>query len=328
MRQQNTGRLCYSTPRGTPLYRTTVIITFGILLWLLGSFTLALMPARTTFNVSDAVPASSPNFHTASSGTPVVPKRPDPPPFLRARPLSTLSPITPLPPYLNQEIAVLTAKDRLLYHGNSNLPEIALTFDDGPNPLYTPQVLSILQRYGVKATFFCLGRQARAYPTLVKQEYDAGHVIGNHTWTHPNMTTLSAPSITWQLTTTSNILERITGDRPSFFRPPYGAFNSATLTGANQLGLTTTIWNVDPRDWSLPGTAVIVARVLYQVQKGSIILMHDGGGNRSQTIAALPTIITALRQRGFQFVTLQQLVDHLPKTQTRHMPQIVSRQQI
>lgn len=201
----------------------------------------------------------------------------------------------------------------LIYHGNPKLPEVALTFDDGPNPPYTQQVLAILQRYNIKATFFCIGRQVHAYPVSIKQEYTAGHVVGDHTWSHPYLPALSGASISQQLSSTADEITRTIGVRPSFFRPPYGAFSTQVLTYAHAQGLSTVMWNADPQDWSMPGTNLIIARVLAQVHNGSIVLMHDGGGNRSQTVAALPTIITRLEQRGYHFVTLPQLVDDLTK---------------
>jgi peptidoglycan/xylan/chitin deacetylase (PgdA/CDA1 family) len=198
-----------------------------------------------------------------------------------------------------------------LFSGNGHLPEIALTFDDGPNPIYTPQVLAVLQEYGVKATFFDVGYLVDDYPNLARQEYAAGHVVANHSWSHPELTRLSAAGIRWQLTQGSGAIQAATGVRPVFFRPPYGAINATVVGEADAVGVTTVLWNADPRDWALPGVDVIVDRILSQVRNGTIILLHDGGGNRSQTVAALPMIITALEQRGYRFVTVQQLVDDL-----------------
>lgn len=254
------------------------------------------------------------------SPTPSQAPSPTPTPSPSPSPTPTPLPITPFPSALQQEVGALMAQGRFFYNGNVQLPEIALTFDDGPNPPYTSQILSILHQYGVKASFFCVGRQAAAYPNLVAQEQAAGHVIGNHSWAHPDLTRLSPTSITWQLSTTGDTLQRITGQRPLYFRPPYGAFNSNVLKYANENGLTTFIWNIDPRDWSLPGTNAIIARVLGAARNGAIVLMHDGGGDRSQTIAALPTIIKTLQQRGYRFVTLQQLTQDAHKTQTASGP--------
>lgn len=198
-----------------------------------------------------------------------------------------------------------------LFAGNPHFPEVALTFDDGPQLSSTPQILAILQRFGVKATFFCIGQQVQDYPALVRQEHMDGDLVEDHTWSHPNLSYLTAAAISQQLELAAQTIYQFTGIRPAFFRPPYGAINATVLAQARQVRLSTIMWNVDPRDWSLPGSTMIATRVLNTVNNGSIILLHDGGGNRAQTIAALPTIILALQARGFHFVTIQQLVDDL-----------------
>jgi peptidoglycan/xylan/chitin deacetylase (PgdA/CDA1 family) len=192
------------------------------------------------------------------------------------------------------------------------VPEIALTFDDGPQPSSTPQILTILQRSGIQATFFCIGQQVQAYPTLVRQEQATGNLVEDHTWSYPNLTLLSTPALDQQVELTARAILRLTGIPAAFLRPPYGAINASLLARASRLHLSIVLWNVDPRDWSLPGSATIVARVLSATHNGSIILLHDGGGNRAQTIAALPGIIRALRARGLRFVTIRQLIDDLP----------------
>jgi len=203
---------------------------------------------------------------------------------------------------------------RIISRGNPHLPEITLTFDDGPNPPYTSRILTILRHFGIEATFFCIGLQVAAHPGIVKQEYAAGETIGNHTWSHPSLPTLSAAQVLSQLTMTSDLVEHSIGVRPRFFRPPYGALDAQVLAQVKRLGLTTVLWSVDPQDWLRPGVTVIISRVLAQTGNGAIILMHDGGGNRSQTVAALPTIIETLRLRGFHFVTLRHLVADLNKS--------------
>ena len=179
-----------------------------------------------------------------------------------------------------------------LYSGNPRLPEIALTFDDGPNPPYTSQILAILQQYQVPATFFAIGSEAANHPALVSDESQQGIVIGNHTWTHPNLTTISPDQVQTELERTSEEIQADAGVEPTLFRPPGGNFNSQVQAIAASLGLSTILWNVDPKDWSRPGTNVIIQRVLDATHNGAIILMHDGGGDRSQTVAALPTIMT------------------------------------
>jgi peptidoglycan-N-acetylglucosamine deacetylase len=302
----------YVLRRRRGIHHTTLFITLCVFIFMSGPLTLAF---------ADASTASMPEAHGMNYEAPPGPlstqhyeATPTSVPHLTSTPIvqhtvtPTLSPITPFPLYLPQQLAVLEAHDRFFYHGNTALPEVALTFDDGPNPPYTSQVLAILQRYGITATFFDVGSQVQAYPDLVRQEYISGHIVGNHTWGHANLSQLSEPSIIWELTTDEDIIKRVIGVRPAFFRPPYGAFNALTLENINHFGLFSFLWNVDPRDWSRPGVSAIVERVLYQTGNGSIILLHDGGGDRSQTVAALPIIIESLQQRGFRFVSLQQLI--------------------
>ena len=211
---------------------------------------------------------------------------------------------------MKKEIARLQAQNSILYSGNTHLPEIALTFDDGPDSYHTLQALDILQHYGVKATFFCIGRQVAAYPLLVRQVYEARHVIGNHTYTHPNLALLSVSDILSQLNQTSDAIQEVIGVRPVFFRPPYGALSTKVLKQVERLGLTIVMWNDKAEEWARPGVNFIIRRVL-DSGNGGIILMHDGGKDQSQTLAALPGIIEGLQNRGFQFVTIQQMVDNL-----------------
>ncbi|GHO62445.1 oligosaccharide deacetylase [Ktedonobacter sp. SOSP1-52] len=200
----------------------------------------------------------------------------------------------------------------MITHGNKNLREVALTFDDGPSPNFTAKVLDVLEAYRIKATFFCIGRQVQAFPDLTLRAYKAGYEIENHSWSHPVMTGLSLEGQYWQLQHTNNTIERVTHQRPLVIRPPYGAYNASSLQLATSLRLVTVAWDVDAHDWSRPGTDTILHNVLDHVKNGSIILMHDGGGDRSQTLAALPTIIETLFERGYRFVTIRQLLSRLP----------------
>lgn len=309
----------------TGVHRTQLLIVLSVFMFVSGSIALAFadaptaaMPGTRGMNYKILAEPKSAHYH---KGSPTTVPRPTYTPIIRHAAMPVPPPITPFPLYLPQQLAVLEANHRFFYHGNTNLPEVSLTFDDGPNPPYTSQVLAILQHYGITATFFDVGRQVQAYPDLVRQEYGSGHSVGNHTWGHANLPALSAPSVIWQLTTDEDIIEHTIGVRPVFFRPPYGAFNTLTLEDINKFGLIAFMWSVDPRDWSRPGVKAIVARVLYQTRNGSVILMHDGGGNRSQTVAALPIIIESLQQRGFRFVSLQQLInDTRPPVPTKATP--------
>ena len=219
---------------------------------------------------------------------------------------------TPIPP-----TPTPTPPPPLVYlaaHGNQHLPEIALTFDDGPSPGYTDAILAILHLHRVRATFFMLGVWVQRYPDLARAVVRSGCAVGDHTWGHPDLTRLSNDQIIWQLTTTRDTIQQVTGVRPTLFRPPYGAYTFRVLDIAASLKLSSIVWNVDPKDWARPGSDAIINRVLSTTQNGSIILLHDGGGNRSQTIAALPTIIEQLEARGFVFVTIPELLSHLAST--------------
>ncbi|HET8844114.1 MAG TPA: polysaccharide deacetylase family protein [Ktedonobacteraceae bacterium] len=219
-------------------------------------------------------------------------------------------PVAHLPSTLPEAVSTLQDDNRFFYGGNPDLPEVALTFDDGPSPAYTPRVLDILKQFNIHATFFDVGNLVETYPDLALQEFKAGHTVGNHTWSHPDLPTLSQKDVTTQLQQTSDALKKAIGVSPVFMRPPYGDINDNVLQVINNFALSTVIWNVDPEDWALPGTPAIVSRVLSGVSNGSIVLMHDGGGVREQTVQALPTIIEQLRARGYKFVTLSELAAH------------------
>lgn len=182
---------------------------------------------------------------------------------------------------------------------------VALSFDDGPSPL-TLRLVRMLRAQGAVATFFMLGDQVSSrYRALVHEELRDGDALGDHTWSHPVLISSNAYG---QLLHAERAIKGLSGYSPCVFRPPYGAYSDGVIAAGRRLGLATVIWNVDPRDWALPGTSAIVARVLAQVQRGSIVLSHDGGGPRGQTLAAYPAIVKALRARGYRFSTVPQLL--------------------
>jgi peptidoglycan/xylan/chitin deacetylase (PgdA/CDA1 family) len=194
-----------------------------------------------------------------------------------------------------------------------------LTFDDGPAP-DTPDFLAILRRFHVQATFFMLGIWVQHFPDLARAVVADGHAIGDHTWDHPDLTRLSDSQVMQQLTSTRTIIQQVTGVTPTLFRPPYGAYTHHLLDMAYSLKFSSILWNSDPRDWSRPGVNSIINYVLNNAQNGSIILMHDGGGDRSQSLAALPIIIEHLQAQGFTFVTIPQMLQHLPPPSAIHTP--------
>ena len=236
-------------------------------------------------------------------------------PHIASRPLTpTTVPSVPKPPLHtiadNPATVAPTVKDNVVAQGSSNLPEVALTFDDGPS-MYTPQVLNILQENSVHATFFCVGEWVQYYPGYVQQEYSAGNVVANHTWDHPDLTTLSSVDVQSQISRTSALIQQTIGVQPTLFRPPYGAINDSVKGQVAQMNLTPVLWSIDTEDWMRPGSDAIVNAVLNQVGNGDVILMHDGGGDRSQTVAALPRIIQGLQSRGLKLVTMPQLIQDM-----------------
>ncbi len=180
---------------------------------------------------------------------------------------------------------------------------IALTFDDGPGP-YTPQVLSVLERYQVQASFFEIGEEVAAYPQYSKMVAAAGFPVENHTWSHPDLATLPASAVDSQIDMTQAEIRNVTGTTPQCVRPPYDAWNASVLAQIASRGLTTMSYSVDPKDWTLPGVQAIVDGVVSAAFPGAVVDMHDAGGDRSETVAALPQIITKLRAMGYTFVSI------------------------
>ena len=180
---------------------------------------------------------------------------------------------------------------------------VALTIDDGPSPVYTPQILAILRGYGVIASFSMIGRNAAAFPGVAREVAAAGHMIVNHTWNHYNLGYMSAGAVQDEIAQATDAIHAATGERPSMFRAPYGVWPPAVFSCCAQAGLTPLAWSVDPRDWSRPGVRTIIRDIVTDTRTGSIILEHDGGGNRSQTVAALKVWLPRLLDAGYQFTT-------------------------
>ena len=201
----------------------------------------------------------------------------------------------------------------LVFGGPSRRKEIALTFDDGPwGSPPTSQFLDVLERNHVVATFFEIGSQIGTYDrggALERRMLADGDMIGDHTWTHPDMTTLSSSAQRSQLSMTANAITQAThGFHTCIWRPPYGAYNSGVVSLARSMGLVTIQWDVDTVDWSMPGTSTIYQRAVSGAHNGAIILQHFGGGPRYETLAAVPQEIATLRRRGYRFVTVTQLL--------------------
>lgn len=185
---------------------------------------------------------------------------------------------------------------------------VALTYDDGPST-YTPAFLRELRRLGVPATFFVIGQQVSANAALVRSILRSGSMVANHSWSHPDMGGGGAAASS-QLRDANAAVRRATGFTPCLFRPPYGSTGADLVSRANAQGMTSVLWSVDPLDWRMPGTGSIVSTVLRQASGGAIILSHDGGGPRSQTLEAMPQIVRTLKRRGYKFVTLTELLGY------------------
>jgi peptidoglycan/xylan/chitin deacetylase (PgdA/CDA1 family) len=180
---------------------------------------------------------------------------------------------------------------------------IALTIDDGPSPVYTPQILRLLDKYHVTATFSMIGIEARAYPGVAREVAAAGHLIANHTWTHLDLLWLPPVLAADQMDRATMAIHAATGRVPNLFRAPYGAWSPFVLQRCAEAGMIPLGWSVDPRDWSRPGVPAIIANIMRNTHSGSIILEHDGGGDRSQTVAALKYVIPRLLAAGYRFRT-------------------------
>jgi peptidoglycan-N-acetylglucosamine deacetylase len=190
-----------------------------------------------------------------------------------------------------------------MYYLDDGPKTIALTIDDGPNAIYTPQVLSLLQKYKVTATFSMIGQSVAANRGLAREVADAGHKIVNHTWTHANLPALNEAQLTVQINQANDVIQNATGRHLDMFRAPYGSWSTAVLERCQQLKLTPLDWSVDPRDWARPGVSAIIGNIMKNTRTGSIILEHDGGGNRAETVAALTVAIPELLAAGYHFRT-------------------------
>ena len=187
---------------------------------------------------------------------------------------------------------------------------IALTFDDGPWPRTTEQVLEILAQNDIKATFFWIGNNLRKFPEIAKLVVGAGHTIGNHTW-HHWYRRMDQSTAAREIKDTAELIYKTTGVKTSLFRPPGGFLNNGPADYAKKNNYAVMMWSADSRDWfyRLTPPQVMVNNVLREAQPGGIVLMHDGGGDRSKTVKALPQVIAGLRQRGYKFVTVPELLE-------------------
>lgn len=219
--------------------------------------------------------------------------------------------------YYSADYTIFPTFPTVFHEGAGDDHAINLSFDDGPDPKWTPKILDILKEHHVKATFFVLGSQAENYPGLIQRIVKEGHEIGSHTYTHPDLSKISKKQIELELNATQYLLESITGRKTILFRPPYNADSSPTRLKEilplkqvqDDLGYLIVLENIDPEDWARPGATAILNRIKEQRDLGNIILLHDAGGDRSQTLEALPQIIDYLETRGDRIVSLSELLN-------------------
>jgi peptidoglycan/xylan/chitin deacetylase (PgdA/CDA1 family) len=209
---------------------------------------------------------------------------------------------------LNDRILAYTSYVSL---GSRRRREVALTFDDGPSP-WTPKILAVLRREHTVATFFEIGRAVLAYPHYTAELARAGMAVGDHTETHLPLAELSAVGQAREIDQAAAAITHAGAPAPLLFRPPYGSFNIETLAVLRERHMAMVLWSADTSDYRQPGVAKLRYTAISGARAGAIILFHDGGGPRSQTVAALPRIIRRLRARGFRLVTLWQLLHDDP----------------
>ena len=195
---------------------------------------------------------------------------------------------------------------------------VALTFDDGPYPPYTEQLLEVLREHNVPATFFLIGQNAQKHPEIVQKIAAAGHQIGNHTYTHTDLLKLDRAQIAAEVDKTQQVLAAITGQAPYIFRPPHGFRDAVVMDVMAERKLQVVEWSVMCRDWVNPGVEIITSRAVGRVKSGSIILLHDGDGiasaaSRAQTVEATRRIIRELRSKGYRFVTVAEILETTAK---------------
>ncbi|MGN1095796.1 MAG: polysaccharide deacetylase family protein [Eubacteriales bacterium] len=213
---------------------------------------------------------------------------------------------------LFQEGALASApptKDGVVFSGTTACgKKIALTFDDGPHPYKTRKILDILDKYGVKATFFIIGVNAEKYPQIVLEEVSRGHEVGNHSYSHTRLSKCTPEEVKNEIDKTDRIILNAAGVKPRLFRPPEGAYSPEIVKTAAELEKTTIIWTVDTLDWAKASCEDIVKNIKTNIRYGSIILFHDFTGDGTHTADALEKIIPYLKNEGYEFVTVSELL--------------------
>jgi peptidoglycan/xylan/chitin deacetylase (PgdA/CDA1 family) len=277
-------------------HRAVQIAVFAAILIAVGSSVLVPLPDRGEETSVAAVAA-------ATDPIPAIPAIP-------AKRLGGPKKLPPPPATDDESRAVIAADKRVgpIRHGGGTRHLVALTFDDGPGP-YTGQILSILRRTDTPATFFQVGKNLEENPFPARATRLLDRVaIGDHTYTHHNLLTMTQEQQEDEIVSTAAVMQAQGEDVPRVFRPPYGAYDGVTERVITERGMALILWSVDSQDYARPGVEHIVRNVVSAATPGAIVLMHDGGGDRAQTVKALPKIIKRLRARGFGLVTVPELL--------------------
>ncbi|MDD2401785.1 MAG: polysaccharide deacetylase family protein, partial [Clostridia bacterium] len=196
--------------------------------------------------------------------------------------------------------------------GDKKVKEVALTFDDGPDSVYTPEILDILKKNKVKATFFLIGNRAELFPDVVKRMVKEGHIIGNHSMNHANIVKLSKSETSKEIKDAEDVLVTLTGYKPALFRSPYGSLNPEKVKEIEKLEVKIIAWNVDSLDWKSLTAEQVKTNILENVKEGSIILQHSSGSREEDltgSVAALKDVIKVLKKDGYKFVTIPELLN-------------------
>ena len=207
------------------------------------------------------------------------------------------------------ELPIFSAETaRALSHGSRDGKCIALTFDDGPHPRYTPQILELLEKYGIKATFFMIGSNVNLYPDLAKKVSEAGHEIGSHTYSHPHMLKITSKQLLAEIRRTESVFSAIGLPMPTLFRPPEGYRTKEQCALLSEAGYRVVVWSLDTHDWKSTPSKEIVRYVYENIEGGDILLFHDYISGENTTITAIEQLVPLLLADGYQFVTVSDLI--------------------
>ncbi|MGM0501156.1 MAG: polysaccharide deacetylase family protein [Bacillota bacterium] len=207
--------------------------------------------------------------------------------------------------------SIKNRQQKTVYSKGPATLKVALTFDDGPDPLYTPQVLDVLKEYNAPSTFFLLGERVAEYPKITKRIINEGHTIGNHSWSHPDLTKLNDQQLSTEVLDTEKIIEDTTNKETALLRPPYGFISNNVITKLKKMDYKIIHWSIDSLDWQAKKKEEVLTKTIPYLNQGAIILFHSAGGrgqNLTPTIKALPLIIDKLRANNIELVTVDQLL--------------------